>query len=63
MKPRNFPARKLARQLAAKNRCSCRGLREYGLSYWGVLMLEGQGVVNALDNARAVRTKKARGSK
>ena len=50
MKPKNFPARKLARQIAA----------EIGVPS-AVLYKEDIGRGGALDTARAVRTKKARG--
>jgi hypothetical protein len=50
MKPGNFPARKLARQIGAKN------------GIWSDLVLKSSfgEIKNAIDTARNVRTKKRR---
>lgn len=60
MKPKNFPARKTARQIAAKERgIEARSAIKYGLTA-AELIYEPQQCAE-LDAARAVRTKKARG--
>lgn len=55
MKPKNFPARKLARQIAADSRL---GLARSGTTARAVLLLSPEAEV--LDAARDTRTKKRR---
>lgn len=61
MKPQNFPARKLARQLAANHRPAYVGITAKAINLYGIY--EGPGTVNPMDAARKQRTKKNRSSK